>query len=678
MPTTGFSDLALLWPFANQLDQTIIVYKENKDHPNNRPHIPPNDNIASSSISATLGRISMDKSLPDFYLVGQMDKKYEENKDSKNLIYIGGRLENKVVEKFIGEYDRKANYKRAVELPLSPELPRKIVFIDGEKKTEYYDSQCNYVKTDYGLIFLCFNPFSSGSDDGFHSLLLAGLHSYGTLMAAKTISDPVFSVEICQRIIANFHIPPHLLGTIEIVIESNIDENGDCIYLPPEETIQYIYVNGRLLYPINFGNDNRKPYFVNFKAGVNSQAFSIERINSGLEVSFEPKFDSSEIAAPMTNSQGLIFSLELSYQNKFENTQVDSELLLKFQERNIRLTESSTIATEQEGFAWLIIDKCRGKSYAIRKENDKLNVYTDKLSMLFFDHFSKRTVIIVSPHSDDSVIACGGLIYYLRNKKLWKAHRKEAERPSVEILVMTESPSGVEDYFEKYCSYIGTFMGLEELEKRHLEGKETKEELIKKINTMKSQIRCCESRSEAMLLSAGTKWLHFSKGTIEKPAEFTSTISNILENILIENSCDDPLILIPCFGDQHHTHINITKNMIDSIRHWPTELLDKTEVWLYESPWANLDTSSINVILPLDKHAAFAKMQAISMHQSQQSRTKFSEVALARSKYLAEVLPESLIGGFGSGKFSWDRVEIFSSINWKMLDFSSNSNNSNI
>jgi hypothetical protein len=684
MPASIFSDLAFLWPFANQLDQTTIIYKETKRHTKVRPHIPPNDIIATSNISAALGRISMDKSLPDFYLVGQMDEQYEANKNHKNLIYIGGKLNNEVVKAFIEEYDRKSNYKRVVELPSRNLLPRTIKIMNRKIKTEYYDSQHKYVKTDYGLIFLCSNPFSSNINDRLNALLLAGLHSYGTLAAARTISDPIFSAEICQRIIANFHMPPHLLGTIEIVVQSNIDENGNCIYLPPEQSIRCVYVNGKLLHPIDSDTDNRRPYFVDFTSGTNSQIFSIKREQNSLKVSFDPKFDSSEIAAPMTNAQGLILSVDLDYLDGLDKEQISDDLLKKIHEHNhtIKFSEDLTIAIEQQGFAWLLIDKCKNKSYSIRKENDKLNIYTDKLSKLFFEYFSERTVVIISPHSDDSVIACGGLIYYLRNRKLWEAHGRN-NCPPVEILVITESPGGVEpDYFEKYCSYIGTFMGLNdetiknELEKRGLKEKEIEEEFIKRINAIKSQIRCCESRSEATLLSANSKWLQFPRDIVEKSSNFLLSISPILEKILDENKNQHPLILMPCFEDQHHTHTNITKSMLDSIRHWPTKLLDNAEIWLYESPWANLDTSAINVVLPLDKHATFAKMQAISMHQSQQIRTKFSEVALARSKYLAEVLPESLLGGFGSGGFSWDRVEIFSSVNWKMLDFSSNSNNS--
>jgi hypothetical protein len=85
------------------------------------------------------------------------------------------------------------------------------------------------------------------------------------------------------------------------------------------------------------------------------------------------------------------------------------------------------------------------------------------------------------------------------------------------------------------------------------------------------------------------------------------------------------------------------------------------DVWLYESPWIDLDNTEVNVLLPLDKHAMFAKCQAMAMHRSQESRTRYTDVARGKSRYRAEVLPELLFGHGTSGE-SWDYVEAFQ---WK-------------
>jgi len=276
------------------------------------------------------------------------------------------------------------------------------------------------------------------------------------------------------------------------------------------------------------------------------------------------------------------------------------------------------------------------------------------LTQEFFDYFSNRVVIIVSPHSDDSAISCGGLIYYLRNCKLWQVHGK---CPPVNILIMTKSPTGVgPDYFKEYSTYIGF-----------------KEETIDSLGAEAyAKIRFNESLAEKMLLDTNSHWLKLPKKMLEdKKSESVKTFGAFLDQTILAPIKKDytPLFLIPQFGDQHRTHQIVTEFMLKVIREWPSKKLSGAELWMYESPWGALDTSDINRVIPLDKHAMFAKCQAISMHQSQEVRTQFTDVALARSRYYAETLPESLIGGYGSGGLEWDYVEVFSSRDWSRKIF---------
>jgi len=211
MPTTNFSALSLLWPFANELDQTLFVYNDPKERASLRPHIPPNDGIAKFTLSTALGHIAMDNSTPSFHLVGQRDKEYREKKKRKQLIYIGGEIGNEAVRDFFNSCDHK-EMERVITLPSNGgDLPRAMK-IKGQKDllTEYYDSKHEYPKIDYGLILLTTNSFAT--KNSLKTLLLAGMHSYGTLAAARAVSDSHLSVEITRPIMTNFHVPPHLFG----------------------------------------------------------------------------------------------------------------------------------------------------------------------------------------------------------------------------------------------------------------------------------------------------------------------------------------------------------------------------------------------------------------------------------------------------------------------------------
>lgn len=728
-----FSDLLLLWPFANELDQTVFVYNQPRAvmYARTQRNVPPNDGIAMLTLSTALGRLAMDDSIPNCYLIGHMDASYERERSSKHLIYIGGRIYNERVEAFLNEcssdlmvslpsqkpffsielttQDESRLNEGVLPDPLEKEFrARGIQFCEGGQlsieeedrawliegkevtyflrkdrgivevsrfehmqhrcmetresksrshfepafRTDYYGSPENgKVKTDYGLILLADNPFAVAKERKV--LLVAGLHSYGTLAAARFASSPSLSAEIARRVMANFHAPLHLCKIVEVIVRAEVDEVTGKLSDPDEKEvgkyIERIFINGDLIY-----KPDRRPRVDEAHIGPAASRIDVQRIRGTLLLDFTPKhFHSSSVALPMTE------------------------------------------------------------------------VSASLLSDQFFEYFSGRHVIVCSPHSDDSVIACGGLIYYLRNEELWSAYGYVAEQtPSVDVMVMTESSRGVPDqYFEDYCKYIGT--PVEIMNERKGEAK--------------AEVRHNESLSEGMLLSTSSHWLNID--ILGDKQEIRRKITDKLSEILGDPSPVNPIFLIPNLKEQHPTHRSVTDIMLGILRKvfsiglgkYQNELMDGivsddlrerfrdngirisrnttvsvreeggvwiivdqqdsrekyfvklergqldiysgilpgevTEIWLYESPWSYLDTGDINVIIPLDKHAMFAKCQAISMHQSQDIRTRYSDIARAHSRGNAETLQE-MVYGFASSSRKWNYLEVFSARMWKLLDYS--------
>ena len=71
MPLFNFSDLAMLWPFANEADKTLFGYKQHEEPASrhSRERLPSNER-AILVLTGALGRIVMDDSSPDIRIVG--------------------------------------------------------------------------------------------------------------------------------------------------------------------------------------------------------------------------------------------------------------------------------------------------------------------------------------------------------------------------------------------------------------------------------------------------------------------------------------------------------------------------------------------------------------------------------------------------------------------------------
>ncbi len=586
MSLFNFSDLAMLWPFANEADRTLFVYKQ---HAGTRS--PPNDGRAMLALSAALGPIVMDDSSPDIYSVGadaecELSGLTEKLCQGRHVIYVGGPARNEAAGEFLWSCDEAFRPcgdvppKIAVRLPRTVDEPRILRVLDAEFQASYYDAENGQVREDYGVAILTFSPFHRE----FKALLVAGLHSQGTLAAARAISRPDLSRDVIRRIAASFHLPPHVLGTVEIVVGAEVEENGEIKKTQGREAIDVrcVVVNNIRLYP-------------------------------------DPDVKSPRRAYPCFPSPGCPVLRVHRWPVAPTSLEQPASVAIAF-------VEDGADAAWRSGDSTLT-----AKGHPLRKPTPE-----------FFEHFAQRDLVVVSPHSDDSVIGCGGLIYYVRNRELWE---DEAQRPHVHVFVMTASPRGVPlREFEAYCGAIGVDPpDPQDDPDGHAE--------------LRRQIRHNEARSEAFVLDTIPHWLDLRFDDPKSGRLLARRFTRLREEA--EARRRRLTFLVPPFEDQHPTHRSARELVLEVLRKAEYD----AEVWAYESPWGFLTPTHINVILPLDKHAMFAKCQAIAMHQSQEARTRYSEVARTQARRNAEVVPEEALA-FGEGPFGWDYVEVFHKLTW--------------
>jgi LmbE family N-acetylglucosaminyl deacetylase len=595
MSLFNFSDLAILWPFANEADRTVFVYKQHEG-----TAFPPNDARAMLALAGALGPIVMDDSSPDVYSVGtapgvELAKMEAMLTRGRHAIYVGGSARNEATSEFIRKCEQvlgdcgDPRPRIATRLPRTAEEPRVLRVADAEFRATYHDDEHTRVREDYGVAVLTFSPLNTE----YKALLVAGLHSPGTLSAARAISRPDLSRDVVRRIAANFHLPPHVLGTVEIVVRAEVDEDGEIKKARGREMIDVrsVLVNNVRLYPDPDVGSPRRAY---------------------------PCFPTKLRSVPGRRPVLRVHRWPVGPSKFEEPADVD-----------ITFVED-------------------GANAAFRSDDPTVTAKVAphrKPTAEFFDYFAGRDLVVISPHSDDSVIGCGGLFYYLRNRDLWE---NEADRPNVHVFVMTASPRGVPlREFEAYCRAIGIDPpDAAEDPDRHAE--------------LRRQIRHNEARSEAFVLDTVAHWLDLRFDDPKSGRLLARRFGRLREEA--ESRGRRLTFLVPPFEDQHPTHRSARELVLEVLR--KAEHL--ADVWAYESTWGFLTPTHINVILPLDKHAMFAKCQAIAMHQSQEARTRYSEVARTQARRNAEVVPEEALA-FGEGPFGWDYVEVFHELTWRTV-----------
>lgn len=284
-----------------------------------------------------------------------------------------------------------------------------------------------------------------------------------------------------------------------------------------------------------------------------------------------------------------------------------------------------------------------------------------KVKRLRSRDFPYTRVIIISPHPDDSVLGCGGLLYKLTGSM--------GVDVGISIFVMTPGYRGVDDdFYEQHMGagranldrwlHISTtqLQNIDELigAVRHRLGEEnfdlfgdpcddTDEQKLE--NVLKTAIRFGESCRDAERLGLDPEsCLHF----LALPKLYARCITpgelTVLRNELrtVADHDRDNLVLVPHPNDPQSAHQVATEA---AIRALDPEI--QWHIWYYQSPWYALSLEEIDVVVSLNDEERSLKIAAAETHRSQTARTPYGAIVSAEASLNADVLPE-LVFGFGA------------------------------
>ena len=250
--------------------------------------------------------------------------------------------------------------------------------------------------------------------------------------------------------------------------------------------------------------------------------------------------------------------------------------------------------------------------------------------------FPYDSVVVVSPHPDDSCIAAGGLLFRLS---------RENPRCRVHVIVMTSGHRGVTD------EYLHTVLARSEVpatlspkdRKRGLSLLNKKKrrrisiEEHHELSEMKARIRRHEVDEESRILCFTPHYLNLSIYDRHSVTEADRRrLSSTLKRINAEGRRH--LLIHPGSYDIHETHrlcSHLIRNVIDSL--YP----EVYERWAYESPWTQVHIRS-DIIVPLSDDALAHKIRATCVHRSQTDRTPYARLVEGNATMNAAVLSEIL------------------------------------
>ena len=286
------------------------------------------------------------------------------------------------------------------------------------------------------------------------------------------------------------------------------------------------------------------------------------------------------------------------------------------------------------------------------------------ISKEFYQRFARTVVLVISPHPDDSVLGAGGLIHRLTDPVAWSAPSgvEEADWPAVYTVVMTSGSRGVDDeYFRRYQMdrLQRQDPGLSEYLLRRMSGADRDDACEAALNAIREDLRCEESVAEGRILRVRESFFLKLPGIYENHAvseDDRATAGELLTSLVERHDGWQRLVLVPHRDDMHPVHklsTSLVLDFIDDVFRWRD-----TRVWQYESPWITFGPHQVEVVVPFDGIGMATKAEAMSVHRSQEYRTRYSDVARFRAQMKAETYPE-LLAGFGQSAHQWQYVEAF-------------------
>lgn len=242
--------------------------------------------------------------------------------------------------------------------------------------------------------------------------------------------------------------------------------------------------------------------------------------------------------------------------------------------------------------------------YAYDKPLDMSN--TGKVTAV--PRYRHKKILAFSPHSDDISISAGGFISVLA-----------ADNAVIPVLGFT--------------GWRGVSAGL------------NREQAI----NIREQEMKAEAKSLGMFDPIFLRLLSYE----DDQPDAREQDEQVIKQVLIEHRPD--IVLLPGRNDTQPRHRLLTEFILSALA---AANINPT-LFYYETPWSMLKPQDINFIVSLSQENVADKIKAISVHVSQLARTDFVTIAKSMLALRAAVIPEQLIGGYGSAINLGSWLEVF-------------------
>ncbi len=288
--------------------------------------------------------------------------------------------------------------------------------------------------------------------------------------------------------------------------------------------------------------------------------------------------------------------------------------------------------------------------------------------------FPYASVLIISPHPDDSVLGCGGLVFKLTS------HRETRGRVRITVFSMTPGYHGVDADFFREAHAVGRenllrWPGVPEAELQDdarlvgalreclgddfdLYGDPGDSDQAKLENIIRTAIRFGESSREVETLGlpdpSALRFLALPRlySKCIHPKELVRLRQELNQ---AADQADWNLLLVPHPDDPQPAHQAVTEAALRAL-----DPALKWHIWYYSSPWYRMPPHAIDAIVPLNDEELYRKRAAAETHRSQTIRTPYGKYVMSGASLNADILPELLLGFGGTHANAFGRYcEVF-------------------